>query len=270
MKVRRDFISNSSSSSFIIACYENSFVDRHGLSKEDFREAFIDLLGGKEPYASVFSIYDKDIKEDLEYINSDATDYLKDWKSMRMMYDNNKKEYVLSRGDNVVNFDEIYEKLRDIYGLPYSYDIINDNSNKCSKYVKSLKKYVYRPIPLHVKKLVRELYEYYGILTNKDVLNAEFSRFLVHFGENDVWSLRGSDEPGKNEDKWDNPHSEYEKEFNDKVDKSLWESDSQTIERVVEILFNWFRDHGKLKDLKPDETWKSLMNDIVAATMHEG
>ena len=65
-------------------------------------------------------------------------------------------------------------------------------------------------------------------------------------------------------------HSEYEKEFNDKVDKSLWESDSQTIERVVEILFNWFRDHGKLKDLKPDETWKSLMNDIVAATMHEG
>ena len=73
----------------------------------------------------------------------------------------------------------------------------------------------------------------------------------------------------KNEKLYENPEFEWEKLHNEEVKQSLYETESHSIQRVCEVLFNWFKSHGKLVGLK-DETWNDLYNDVLAVTMHEG
>lgn len=281
MKIRSEFVSNSSSSSFILAGDKGSFVHKFGLTKQDFVDAIIDLSGGKDKYEKYvaehkskwwdgnwFEVYDKAISADNKIINSKKTDYLKDWTNHILAYDYKNKKFIQDNGWMLTNYNKAYDALRDAFHLPWTYDV-HAKTNWAYVYDEKKKKYVKKKVPEYLDKVVRGLYKHYGVLTNHDALMCDFSRFLFHFGDNDIYNLEGTMIASKTDEIYKKPKTDWEKKHNDEVKNSIYETDSYSIHRVCEVLFNWFKDNNKLKGLK-DETWKDLYNDVVAVTMHEG
>ena len=281
MKVRTDYVSNSSSSSFILAGDKNSFTSKFKLKKQDFIDAIIDLSGGKEKYdeyvakhkskywhGSWFEVYDKKLAKDKKHINSNATDYLKNWHSGIICYDKTHQTVRKDNRYNLSKYMEAYDAFREAFNLPWSYDF---EAKTNWTYVHSPKsgKYVKKAVPKHIDKTVRELHDFYGVMSNYDVLMCDFARFLFHFGDNDIYNIEGTMAASKNDKLYKNPTSDWEKQHNEEVKQSLYETESHSIQRVCEVLFNWFKSHGKLVGLK-DETWNDLYNDVLAVTMHEG
>lgn len=281
MKLRTDYVSNSSSSSFILAGDKKSFVSKFKLKKQDFIDAIIDLSGGKELYdeyvakhksktwhGSWFEVYDKKVAKDMKYINSNATNYLKDWYNGSIYYDKIHQTLRKDSGHNLSKYMEVYDALRDAFNLPWSYDF-EAKTNYSSHYDSKTNRFIMKAVPKHIDKTVRELHDFYGVMTNYDTLMCNFARFLFHFGDNDIYNLEGTMVASKNEKLYENPEFEWEKLHNEEVKQSLYETESHSIQRVCEVLFNWFKSHGKLVGLK-DETWNDLYNDVLAVTMHEG
>lgn len=280
MKVRSDFVSNSSSSSFIIADDKNAFVRKFKLTKQDFVDAIIDLMGGKDKYkkhvaehkykgqdGSWFHVYDKKISADKKILTSKSVNYLKEWQNCIFAFDWKKNELFRDDGWNRSKYNHVYEALRDVYDLPWNYDMYA-KTNWIHKYDSKTKKSTKKKVPAYVDKVVRDLYRYYGVLTNYDVLMMKFSRFLFQFGDNDVYRLKDMQVPGKYAEPY-TTGTEYAKKYNNVIKTSIYETNSHSIQRVCEVLFNWFKTNNKLPGLK-DETWKDLYNDVVAVTMHEG
>lgn len=280
MKIRSDFVSNSSSSSFIIADDKNAFVRKFKLTKQDFVDAIIDLSGGKDEYkkyvaehkckwhdGSWFHIYDKKNRADKKVFNGKSVDYLKEWPNCIFGYDWKNDKLFRSDGWNLSDYDQAYRVLRDVYCLPWHYNIYA-KTNWVYEYDTKTKRSEKKKVPVYVDKVIRELYRHCGILTNYDVLMMNFSRFLFRFGDNDIYRLKDVQVPGKSDEPF-TTGTEYAKKYNDDIKNSIYETDSHSIQRVCEVMFNWFKANGKLPGLK-DETWKDLYNDVVAVTMHEG
>ena len=281
MKVRTDYVSNSSSSSFILAGGKNSFVNKFKLKKQGFIDAIIDLSGGKEKYddyvakhksktwhGSWFEVYDKKVAKDMKHINGNATNYLKDWHSGIIYYDKTHQTVCKDNRYNLSKYMEAYDALREAYNLPWSYDF-EAKTNYSYVYNHKSDKYTKKAVPKHIDKTVRELHDFYGVMSNYDVLMCDFARFLFHFGDNDIYNLEGTMTASKNDKLYENPASDWEKQHNEEVKQSLYETESHSIQRVCEVLFNWLKSHGKLVGLK-DETYNDLYNDVLAVTMHEG
>lgn len=280
MKVRTDFVSNSSSSSFILAGNKGTFAAKFKLNKQDFVDAIIGLSGGKAAYdeyvvahkskywdGTWFNVYDKKVAKDKKRINSDATHYLKEWHSGIIRYDKIHQQVYKDYGYSLAKYARAYDTLRETFGLPWTYDF-DVKTNYVESCDAKTHKWTKKSVPKHVDKVVRELHDYYGVMSNYDVLMCDFARFLFHFGDNDIYRLEGVEVPGKHENKF-GTRTEYAIKHDKAIDNSIYESNSHSIQRVCEVLFNWFKSQGKLIGLK-DETWKDLYNDVIAVTMHEG
>lgn len=284
MKIRTDFVSNSSSSSFVIAGDSMSIVAKCKLTKQDFIDALTDL--GK----SYMVILDKEIPEDYEKICSDYTDWLKEWYTPYLVKHINYNgtediEYIpptnhikkrecldddfVIPGYHFRKWERFYEMIRRSKlgdGLPYS-DWTPDVT-EIYRYDHKENKPIFEKINPTLYEILKDVYNSCGIITNHDALMAGFSRFLIHFGDNEVHSIKGMDEPCK----YDKPRkveTDYDREYNKELETSVWETEPYSMFRFCEILMKWFKDHGKI----PAEytyTWKHLADSITACCMHEG
>jgi ribonuclease HI len=89
---------------------------------------------------------------------------------------------------------------------------------------------------------------------------------IIHFGDNEVYSLKGMNEAGKHEPLYDGD-SEWDKQHNDEVKNSIWETESQSLPRFCEVMVRWFKEHKKIPDTV---TWHEMIESIVGYCFHEG
>ena len=93
-------------------------------------------------------------------------------------------------------------------------------------------------------KMLEDKWDEMGICDNYDVLKNEKTRFAIHFSENEYAFIEGVLDEGGG-----------------------WETEPWTYGRLCEVFAKWLVEHGKVP---PDFSWRSLIDDTITVNMHEG
>lgn len=333
MKIRSDFVSNSSSSSFVIC--KNKMFEFYKITKEDMINALIDLYG-KDQYelyvrnqkkrredpenskylskaekkypneVGPFYVYDLTDKDDLQKALELWGDMLDQWDSKYTYYNPNDKSYDhMYRHLRYDKYSSICHEIAQYYKLNQFDGII-----KTKKDISNLSRYITteeeQPNGLHgydtkkgckdIGKFLYNLRQDMGILTNKDIIKLNFSKFFIHFDDNEISNITGINITSKKDKPYENPDNDYEKNYNKEITESTYDSFPYSNERLIEILFNYFTKTKNIVDInngefrkfigltndksnnsndesnetEEDLNYKDLMNCLLTGCIHEG
>lgn len=276
MKVRTDYVSNSSSSSFVLANME--FFDHFDITKEDILNALVDAYG-VEAYKKTKTNILKRVKEHPDWYedglkwNSFGPFYVYDlsipaerkeavarWGGLiENWIANNARRVSDEAGKKCVTIDplSIDEYKNAISGIAKVYNIMEYELEEvaegasprgCTRFVRTGKKDPktglpghYEPISKELVNVVREMRQMSGIMTNLDVVKSKVSRFFVHADDNELCSGLMCE--------FGNEEKVYNKDMDAYVFKedSNWNTESCTYDRVCEMLLNYLVKIGKVK-----------------------
>lgn len=289
MKVRTDYVSNSSSSSFIIA--NSKMLEKFKIGKQDFIDAFKALLPEKEH--KNFRVYDMHQKRDVKALEN-IKGCLQGWCCSESYVDKNTGQ--LTNGDFAFEkwsaFRDVFQDVFDIYCYG-DYNNDDDYEHHIWKYDKKDGHCIESktvPAPKWAIKLIRKIRKELGALDNWEAAHRPETRFVIHFDDNVLWELEGCQTRGKYE-KLETPWggnkglTKYQREKNKEIKISTWNSEGWSLDRVCEILMRYWVKIGRIdpkdpiftellgeermKEENPD-LYPALYFDIISFNGHEG
>ena len=296
MKIRSDYVSNSSSSSFVLANHE--LFDLFKITKQDILNALIDLYG-KEDYEKTverikknrkehpdwydkdeldsknigpFYIYDLSIKEDRKEAIRRWGNLLNGWDAnncKKITDDDSEDKGKVTSGSEYSTYREIMDKLYDVYGISFwdmrEYSVNPTKKNLPKRFVRSDKKdpktgcYGHDvPVEKEILDFALKLRKDMGIMTNLDVIKSQVARFFVHADDNELCGEKFG-EYGTEDERWDDEKKDWVK------GSAKWETKNYTFDRLCEILLEYLEKTGRVNLSDPkfmdmmriDDKWLS-------------
>ena len=267
MKVRSDYVSNSSSSSFILGHHE--FFDFFHITKEDIFNALVDAYG-KDDYKKAvatskkfakkypdsykeevkynkfgpFWVYDLADEKDREEAIAHWGNLLKGWHATNctlVTHGKDKGKVSLCPGKSIAfnsimeNLHEIYDilswELKDIAAGTYEDKIPERFIHTNEKDPKTGLYGHYEPLPKSLVVFIKKLWKDSGMMTNLDVLKHGMARFFVHASDNEL--------PCSDADEYEESHT------------GKRETEGYTYDRVCEILLEYLEKTGRVNAHDP-------------------
>ena len=296
MKIRSDYVSNSSSSSFVLANHE--LFDYFNITKQDILNALIDLYG-KEDYEKTverikknreehpdwydkaeleskdigpFYIYDLSIKEERKEAIRRWGNLLKGWDAnncKKITDEDSENKGKIESGSGYSTYREILDKLYDVYGILFwdmrEYSVNPTKKNLPKRFVRSEKKdpktgcYGHDvPVEKEILDFALKLRKDMGIMTNLDVIKSQVARFFVHADDNELCGEKFG-EYGTEDERWDDEKKDWVK------GSAKWETKNYTFDRLCEILLEYLEKTGRVNLSDPkfmdmmriDDKWLS-------------
>ena len=302
MKTRSDFVSNSSSSSFILK--DVGFFKYFGITKQDIDDALADLCGGRKALAEQLDdeitkceevLAKAKIEAGLSITTNDNLKYTSEYQSNRLrelktkglsiwyiydMTDKKDRQACFKEWDD--HFASLFAPEEGEYEMWNKFEemlrwkcnfynvlkVINgkDKTLKESKYNRKIDKYIYRTVPGGAE-FIKRVRKNLGIKTMKEVLHDKDSTFMFHFGDNDIYEINGMTELGRADENEYNTEKE-----NEKIRNSKYESESHSVKRFFEILIGYFVERGKVDLSDPGllDYWKINEKDGWYKKNHPG
>ena len=268
MKTRSNYVSNSSSSSFIL---KESKATRN-LTGNDWNEMIVDLFQNygerlreceenEEKYGfrhdphPIFCAFD--MKTDRKEAESYLKDVLDGWTATnchmkdgilvetKRSWDDAWRRYVMKIGKRIE--DEAVQETGGKWADAYLWCMNRDEIRNLRHSVRVLMKdgsVLSMEVPEKYLNMLEDKWDEMGICDNYDILKNKKARFAVHFDENEYYDMNGVSEDG-----------------------GMWETESYTYERVCEVFAKWLVEHGRVQ---AGFTWRDLVKDTLTVNMHEG
>lgn len=228
MKTRTDFVSNSSSSSFILSKPE--LFEHYGIAKQDIEDALVELYGGEEKFSSCKPFHVYELPADTSKAIADYGWLLSQWDQCVPV--DHTMQFLSAPGKATELFHQLLNAVSEAYGSSLyrgTEDELND-------------KWYGRKLPSNIKEAVLDVRKRLGVKTAAEVLRDDNAWLFVHFDDNEAWSLARTQELCKADIRDYTPQ-----ECIDEAEKSSLTTESYTFERLLEVLLLKLAEQGKLK-----------------------